>query len=236
VNVAGGGGDQSAPNTWLEIKGQVLAPANTAAGLLWSDAPEFAQCKMPTTLGGVSVTVNGRPAYIYYVSPTQVNALTSLDSTTGPVDVIVNNGTTTIAAFTVVERAVSPAFLLFGATKYIAATHADNSYLGPASLSVPGAAFTPAHPNETIVLYAVGFGLPSSALTEGSSKQSSPLPELPVIQIGGVNAKVDFAGVVAPGLYQFNVTVPGSVSDGDNAVSATYRGIQTPGALITVQH
>jgi uncharacterized protein (TIGR03437 family) len=191
---------------------------------------------MPTSLGGVSVTVNGRPAYIYYVSPTQVNALTSLDPTTGPVDVIVNNGTTTTAAFTVNERAASPAFFLFGATKYIAATHADNSLLGPTSLSVPGAAFTPAHPNETITLYANGFGLPATALAEGSSTQSSPLPEPPVIQIGGVNANVAFAGVVAPGLYQFNVTVPGSVSDGDNAVRVSYRGVQAPEALIAVQH
>jgi uncharacterized protein (TIGR03437 family) len=34
---------------------------------------------MPTTWAGVSVTVNGKAAYIYYVSPTQVNILTSLD-------------------------------------------------------------------------------------------------------------------------------------------------------------
>ncbi len=235
VSVASGDGSEIAPNTWLEIKGQGLAPSGTAAGLVWSNAPEFAQGKMPTTLGGVSATVNGHAAYIYYVSPTQVNILTSLDSTTGPVDVILKNGTTPSASFTVTERAVSPAFFLFGATKYIAATHTDFSYLGPASLSVPGATFTPAHPNETIVLYANGFGLPATALTEGSSKQASELPELPVIQIGGVKADVIFAGVVAPGLYQFNVTVPGSAPDGDNAVSASYKGVQAPGALITVQ-
>ncbi len=235
VKVAGGG-DQSAPNTWLEIKGQGLAPSSTAGGLLWSKAPEFAQGKMPTTLGGISATVNGHAAYIYYVSPTQVNILTSLDTTTGPVDVILKNGTATSAAFTVVERAASPAFFLFGATQYVAATHADFSYLGPASLSAPGLPFTPARPSETIVLWANGFGLPTTALTEGSSTQSSPLPELPVVQIGGATATVSFAGVVTPGLYQINVTVPASVPDGDNAVSVSYKNVQTPiGALLTVK-
>ncbi len=235
VTVAGGG-DQVAPNTWLEIKGNSLAPASTAAGLLWSNAPEFAQGKMPTTLGGASVTVNGRPAYIYYVSPTQVNVLTSLDATTGPVDVTLKNGTATSAPFTVIERAASPAFFLFGVTKYIAATHADFSYLGPPTLSVPGTPFTPARPNEIVVLYANGFGLPATALTEGSSSQSSPLTVQPVIQIGGIKADVVFAGVVSPGLYQLNVTVPATVPDGDNAVSISYGSVQAPaGALITVK-
>src|SRR5262249_28883026 len=109
--------------------------------------------------------------YMYYVSPTQVNVLTSLTPATGPVDVVIKNGTATTAAFTLNEKAVAPAFFLFGATKYIAATHADNSYLGPASLSGNGVTFTPAKPNEVTALYANGFGLPPTALTEGSSSQ-----------------------------------------------------------------
>ena len=39
---------------------------------------------MPTQLGGVGVMVNGRPAYVYYVSLNQINALTPLDDTSGP--------------------------------------------------------------------------------------------------------------------------------------------------------
>ena len=66
--------------------------------------------------------------------------------------------------------------------------------------------------------------------------QASQLPELPLIQVVGVNANVSFAGVVAPGLYQINVTIPGTVPDGDNAVTASYRGVQaSTGALITVK-
>ena len=198
------------------------------------DKLEFAQGKMPTTLGGISATVNGHAAYIYYVSPTQINILTSLDSTAGPVDVILKNGTAASAAFTLAARAASPAFFLFGATQYVAATHADFSYLGPASLSAPGVPFTPARPGETIVLWANGFGLPTTALTEGSSTQSSPLPGTAVWSNWKVESLIyRFRQlVVTPGLYQINVTVPASVPDGDNAVSVSYKNVQTPiGAL-----
>jgi uncharacterized protein (TIGR03437 family) len=44
-----------------------------------------------------------------------------------------------------------------------------------------------------------------------------------------------FAGVVSPGLYQFNIVVPPSASDGDNSLIATYGGFSTQsGALLAV--
>jgi hypothetical protein len=51
------------------------------------------------------------------------------------------------------------------------AEHVSYPLLGPASLSLPGYR---AQPGETIVLYAVGFGLPdaSAPLINGSSSQS----------------------------------------------------------------
>ena len=41
------------------------------------------------------------------------------------------------------------------------------------------------------------------------------LPVLPVVSIGGIQAAVTFAGLAAPGLFQFNVQVPPAISDGD---------------------
>jgi uncharacterized protein (TIGR03437 family) len=103
-------------------------------------------------------------------------------------------------------------------------------------MSVPGYAFTPARPNETIILYANGFGLPSAALIDGSASQFGALPALPVIQVGDATATVTFAGVVSPGLFQFNLIVPANAASGDNPVAAVYGGFTTPaGALITVQ-
>jgi len=71
---------------------------------------------------------------------------------------------------------VSPGFLRFGDGIHIAAEHGGGSLLGPASMSVPGATFTPAAPGETISLFGDGFGLPVTALTAGSEYQSGALP------------------------------------------------------------
>ncbi|MGB7760052.1 MAG: hypothetical protein WBL61_09495 [Bryobacteraceae bacterium] len=231
-----GGGTSIAQNAWVEIYGANLAPASVgASGLAWSSAPSFAFGQMPTQLQGVSAAVNGKPAYIYFISPTQVNVLTPLDSTTGPVAVTVNNGTTTSAAFTANMQAVSPGFLRFGDGIHIAAEHANYDLLGPASMSVPGYTFTPATPGETILLFGDGFGLPSSTLTRGSDVQLGALPTWPQVTFGGTTATVQYAGLISPGLYQINVVVPSTAPGGDNQVIATYAGASSPtGAMIPV--
>lgn len=236
VNTAYGSQD-IAPNTWIEIKGNGLALDDLGPnGFTWSSAPEFNSGRMPTELRGVSVRVSGKPAYVYYISPTQVNVLTPLDDTTGSVKVEVTNGANTSPPFTVPRKSHAPSFFLLGATRYVAATHVNGSLLGPVSMSAPGYPFTPAQPNETIVLYANGFGLPTSPLVEGSASQSGVLPVQPVVQIGGATATVTFAGLISPGLWQFNVVVPAGAANGDNAVSIAYAGLSTPdGAVITVQ-
>jgi len=235
VGVSGGGAD-IAQNAWISIYGSNLAPASVGAGLTWSSAPSFASGQMPTALGGVSVTVNGKPAYIYFVSAAQVNVLTPLDSTTGPVAVTVNNGTAISAPDTANLQTAAPGFLRFGDGIHIAALHADYSYLGPASMSVPGYTFTPAKPGETILLFGDGFGLPVSTLTAGSAVQTGALPTpWPQVTIGGTTATVQFAGLISPGLYQINVVVPSTAANGDNQVIATYDGASSPtGAMIPV--
>src|SRR5579872_4334071 len=59
-----------APNTWVEVKGANLSKAGDTR--IWQSA-DFINGQMPTSLDGVSVTVNGKSAFIYYISPTQVN-------------------------------------------------------------------------------------------------------------------------------------------------------------------
>ncbi len=243
VNTAGAGPD-IAQNTFIEIKGINLAPTGTPPeGVIWSNAPEFASGRMPTQLNGVSVTVNGKPAYVYFYCSAatsavcksdQINVLTPLDATMGPVQIKVTSGATTSEPYNVTARAVAPSFLLFGGGKYAVATHADGSLVGPPAL-YPGLS-TPAQPNETIVMYTVGFGLPATSLIDGSSTQSGALSTPPSITIGGEPAAVLFAGVISPGLYQFNVVIPNGAANGDNAITATYGGLVTPpGDLITVR-
>lgn len=240
VNVAWGGTD-IAPNTFIEIKGVNLVPADTpASGVIWSSAPEFLNGRMPATLGGVSVTINGKPAYIYYFcsaktsacATDQINVLTGLDATPGPAQLIVKSGATSSAPFTVNVKPLAPAFLLFNGEGYVVATHANFSLLGPRTL-YPGAT-TPALPGETVVIYGVGFGIQGATLTEGSSTQSALLAGL-ACSVAGTPTSAAGA-LIAPGLYQVNVKIPDNATSGDKPIACTYNGASTQSiAKITVQ-
>jgi uncharacterized protein (TIGR03437 family) len=232
--VANAEGERSAiaPNTWIEIKGSNLAQPGDSR--TWQPS-DFVGNQMPTQLDGVSVTINGKPAYVYYISPTQVNVLTPPDAITAPAQVALTyNGLT--ATYTASAQPTSPSFFVFDTAGDIAATHADGSFIGPATL-YPGQT-TPAKPGETIVLYANGFGPTTVPVVSGSTTQSGTLSPPPTIRIGGVAAAVTFAGLSAsPGEYQFNVVVPPSTADGNQPITATLNGVATQGnAMIAVQH
>jgi uncharacterized protein (TIGR03437 family) len=146
---------------------------------------------------------------------------------------ITNNGTT--ASYTAQAQGLSPSFFVFNGGPYVVATHSDGSLLGPAGL-YPGST-TPAKPGEAVVLYANGFGPTSTPIVSGSIMQSGSLSPQPVIKIGGMTATVQFAGLISPGLFQFNVVVPTSLSDGDQPMTATISGTSAQaGTLITIQH
>jgi uncharacterized protein (TIGR03437 family) len=221
-----------APNTWVEIKGTNLAPAGDFR--VWQGFDFFAN-QMPTEIDGVSVTVNGKAAFVYFASPAQVNILTPPDPMLGTVQVKVTSGGVTSGPANVATQAVAPAFFVFNGGPYVAAEHAGGAFLGPASL-YPGLT-TPAKPGETIQLYANGFGPTSVPVVSGSSTQGGTLSPLPVVTIGGQQCIVTYAGLSFPGEFQINVTVPSTIADGDQPIKATYSGQTTqPGTLLTIQH
>jgi uncharacterized protein (TIGR03437 family) len=220
-----------APNTWVEVKGSNLSKPGDSRTWQGSD---FINNQMPTQLDGVSVTVNGKNAFVYYISPTQVNILTPPDAITGTATVQVLRNSLSSNAFSVQAQPLSPSFFVFGGGPYVAATHADGTLLGPTSL-IPGST-TPAKPGDTVTLYANGFGPTSDPIVSGSVSQSGTLSPLPVITIGGVPAKVTFAGLTFPGEFQFNVVIPTNVPSGDNTLAASYNNFAVePVALITIQ-
>jgi len=221
-----------APNTFVEIHGTNLAPAGDVRAWQGSD---FVNNQLPLQLDAVTVTVNGKSAFVEYISPTQVNILTPPDPIQGTVQLLMSSGGKNSAPVTVTAQPIEPAFFVFQGQSYIAAEHTNGAYLAPTSL-FPGA--SPAKPGETIVLYGSGFGPTSPPVVSGSLSQTGVLTTPPVIIIGGVPATVLFAGLVVsvPGEFQFNVVVPSTVPDGDNIVTAVYAGLSTQtGLLIPVQ-
>lgn len=239
---------QVAFNTWLEIHGHNLVPADTpATGVDWSNAPDFANGMMPTQLGPVGVAFGGGlvPGYIYFYcsaktnpncADDQINVLAPLLPVNNPVPVPVSvlNNDVPIARTVTFREHLSPAFLSFDTKGHIAARHVDGSLMAPASL-YPGAS-TPAKPGEIIELYGAGFGSVPGGLVEGSSTQSGSLSTAGLsCWVSGLNAQA-VGALVSPGLYQINLTVPKGTPSGDNPVVCIYNFYPTfPGALIAVQ-
>ncbi len=234
-----------APNSWIFITGKNLVPANTpAGGMYWSNAPEFAQGKMPTQVGTISVTLNGISAYVWWFcsaattpacATDQINVLTPLNVDVAghqQVVVVVKNGSDSSAPFPVPKDDLNMSVLVFDTVGHAVATHLDGSLLGPTSL-YPGSS-TPGKGGETVTLWTTGFGLPTTSLVEGSSTQSGSLPSTPVCFLGGTQVQVT-AALVSPGLYILNITIPNNAVSGDNLFYCTYNNAVLPGVLVTVQ-
>ena len=208
-----------APATWITIKGTNLS----ATTRTWNSS-DFSGSKLPTQLDGVSVAVNGKLAYVYFISPTQLNVLSPADATQGSVPVQV---TTALGVSNVVsadESALSPALFTFSPQggKYVAAVRADGAYVAPPNL-ISGMATVPAKPGDTVLLFGTGFGPTTPPSPTGQLINPAPLANPVTVRIGGAAAITQFAGIVSPGEYQFNVVVP-NVSNGDNAVSIEIGG------------
>jgi uncharacterized protein (TIGR03437 family) len=218
-----------ASGAWISIFGTNLSPST----YLWQ-ASDIVNGALPTTLQGVSVTVNGLPAYVDYVSPTQINALVPDDATVGPVPIQVTTAGQASDAVTAQKSLFAPAFLTFDGT-HVAALHADYSLIGAPNL-LPGAVTTPAQPGEIILMYGVGFGPANPPQPSGQLvTTATPLANAVQVTIGGQVANVAFSGLTGSGLYQFNVTVP-NLPNGDAAVAATIGGVSTQtGVSLTVQ-
>jgi uncharacterized protein (TIGR03118 family) len=225
VNAADAGAD-IAPNTFVSIIGGGLGPTTRT----WATA-DFKGTALPTSLDGVSVTVNGTPAYVYFVSPRQINILTPADMPVGTnVQVVVSDNGLTGATMSAPTRAFGPAFFLLGG-KYGAAVHADGTIVGPTTLVANNS--TPAKPGETIALFATGLGNTNPAFPSGQVISAGANLATPAtVTIGGLPATVSFAGLVSTGLYQINVTVPPTAPDGDNVLTVSIGGFSSPGGSL----
>lgn len=211
------------PGSWISIYGSNLS--NTTA--TWNG-------DFPKTLGGVSVMIDNKPGYLWYVSPGLINVEAPDDNIQGCVNVSLTtpNGTVTSQ---ITLQPQQPSFSLLSA-KYVVAeilTPDGSGAFGTYDLAGPTGAFSfktrPAKVGETIVLYGVGFG---STMTKVAAGQfpAAPTPTVftPNITIGGVPATVQYSGLIGPGLYQMNVVVP-KVPSGDQLIVAS---IPAPNPLL----
>ncbi|MDP9171748.1 MAG: TIGR03118 family protein [Acidobacteriota bacterium] len=218
------------PGAFTAIFGTGLA----ATTRTWTTS-DFLSGRLPVQLDGVSVTIDGKPAYVYFVSPNQIDVIAPPDSTTGAVPVVVTNNNVPSVASAVQLNAAAPAF--FAAGKYVVATHANGSLVGPVNV-LPGS--TPAKPGETIVVYGTGFGATNPAVDGLVVTSAAALATPPAVKVGGSTAAVAFAGLSSAGLDQINLTIPtlpaGTTGTVDLPIVATAGGSSTQsGLFVTVQ-
>ena len=170
-------------------------------------------------MGGVQFQINGKNAFVYYVSPGQVNVLTPPDGTTGLVDIDVatNHGTATAS---VNMGPVAPAFFAYTlqAKLYPVAFFANENVQVGAEGALAGATSRPATAGDYITLYATGLGQTTPAYPAGQVISGAyPIADLSQVQVlfGTRPAKVLFAGMTFAGVFQINVQVPDGIVAGE---------------------
>jgi uncharacterized protein (TIGR03437 family) len=227
-----------AQNSWIIISGKNLSSTTRP----WT-TDEIAAGQLPASVDNVTVTVNGKPAFVQYVSPTQIDALTPSDDALGPVEIRVAAGGQTSDAATVNLQPFAPALFTFDG-KYVATTPGDNSLLDKSGSFFSASNLTlPVKPGDPIVLYGTGFGATDPQVAAGRIPDSAAnLLTAIGVTIGGLPAEVSFAGL-APGLpqiYQFNVLTPNGLADGDQQVVVQVGDAISPNdatcCFITIQN
>jgi uncharacterized protein (TIGR03437 family) len=184
------------------------------------------------------VQVNGLAAFLQAVTPTRLVVLTPSDVTTGQVNVQVTNNGLVSDAFSVAMASEAPA-LFTSDGKYLVMTHgtgvlSDRLDVFPSTSAWPVVTWpvsAAAQPGESISFYGTGFGVTDPAIVDGQLQVNPSNTATPVtLTVGGEQASVSFAGL-APGfagIYQFTVTIPSDLANGDQAVVVTMNGLTTP--------
>ena len=230
--------------SYLEITGSNLA-GNSREWL----PSDFNGNNAPTTLDGVSVFINNKPAaFISYISPGQVNAQAPDDSTTGPVSITVTNCSGTSMPVTLPRAALAPGMLappadlnpffnIGGKQNLVATFGLQYLFAGDPSL---GSSFKFAKPHDTLWLYGIGFGAVQGATVPGikATTQGQVIAQISV-SFGQTPANVTYKGLYGSyvGLYLFIVEVP-DVPDGDYVINISVNGqlIQQGPLFLTVKH
>jgi uncharacterized protein (TIGR03437 family) len=227
-----------APGEYVTIYGVGLSSTTQSA----QSAP------FPTTLGKTQVTVNGRPAPLDFVSPTQINLLIPFELSGAFATFQVTNNSVTSNQVTVYTNLTAPGVFTL--------TNVDGNYpagVGPAAVLHADYSLVttdnPAVAGETLQLYLTGLGAVTPVLADGAAASSTTLTyadEYQAETIGvdvldqdgnDLDATVSFGGL-APGyvgLYQINFVVPSGLASGPGMVNISTNEAYTSEAILFLQ-
>ena len=198
VNAASLSATRVAPGSIITVFGTKLTSSVTYA----ADVQ-----KPPVSLGGVTVSIGGAAAALFYVSPTQINAVVDPKTPSGVQTLTVMSASGTQTGSVTIDTNAPPGlFSLFGTgTRDGAILNAITFLLGDFSTRT---ANSPTY----LALFATGLNLSVT----------------PVVTIGGVPVQVGFFGAApcCDGLDQINIVLPDSLAGaGRVPVLLTQNGV-----------
>lgn len=206
------------PGDIFSIYGSNLAASTTSA-------PSF---PLPQTLGGVQVTVNGKPVPLFYTSGFQVNAQLPWDTPLGSATIVVTVNHIASDPVTVNMSAAAPDILQYDGNRAIAVLE-DGSING---------ATNPVAAGKYLVVYLTGVGPVDQKVTTGAVSPSEPLARATAskqLTLDGKAVPVAFFGLTPTfvGLGQLNLQVPATTSKGDHALILTVEGTASNSVLVS---
>jgi uncharacterized protein (TIGR03437 family) len=203
---------------------------------------------LSTTLGDVSVTVNGVAAPLYFTAPdqpgtpgtSQINVQIPYEALpanapTATMNVIVNRASGVSQPVSITVSTVAPG--VFAANGHAIAINTDGT-LASAPNSIPGLTTHAAAPGDVLVVYATGLGAVTPPVANGANSIDTlrRTNVTPVVTIGGVAAQVLFSGLTPQftGVNQINVIVPAGAPVGAAVPLQVQAGSVTTSNQVTI--
>lgn len=223
VNGASFKGNQPvSPGSWAAAFGTFTGIANTQATIV----------PLPKTLAGVTVSIDGTDAPIYFVSAGQINFLIPVATLPGRRTVVVKTATATLNGLVNVVFGAPGIFVQDTAVPAKGAILNQDSSLNSSS--------NPIRRGEVFQVYATGPGPVSTPVADGTASPTSPLANtisIPQVFVDGVPAQLQFSGM-APGLigvWQVNAFVPAKALGGRSIVQIFLDGVDSNEVGLFVQ-
>jgi uncharacterized protein (TIGR03437 family) len=201
---AASGTQTFAPGELMAVYGTNLAPGMRSASVQ----------SLPLNLSGVSATVNGVSAPLWFVSPGQMNLQVPYETTAGIAALGINNNGQ-IASFTFPVSPTAPGIFAFHGS------------------TVP---YPAGDPGQTLFCFITGDGDVTPTLVTGATPPAgTALSQFPqsrqplTMTIGGKPAKIVFTGIVTGliGITQVNFTIPPDLAPGLQPVVVTVGGVSS---------
>ena len=195
------------------------------------------QVPFPTTLGGVSVTVNGTPAPIIAVinddGKEQINIQVPFGVAAGVATVVIEKDGLSITVEGVPILPVQPGIFEFPLNGNLFAAALDVNF----NLITPG---NPARPGDIVQLFLTGLGLLNPAVGTNNPGPVSPLPRVVVKTIVGLDdaGMENLGAFYAPGLlmvYQINFRVALNAQSGNRKLTIVGGGVASKSSLLPIK-